>query len=68
MTQAPAPRATSLRTLRIRAGFRTQESLAEYLGVTRVSIWRWETRRAAPPPGLRQLLDLLITTHPNQGA
>jgi DNA-binding transcriptional regulator YiaG len=48
------------RELRIRAGFRTQEDLASYVGVTCRSVSRWENRHSQPPAGLAQHLAVLI--------
>lgn len=36
----------------------TQAQLAAYLGVTKSTVWRWESGRAAPPPMVQQLLRL----------
>lgn len=66
MTPDAVPlRPSPLRVLRLRAGFRRQEDLASYIGVSRRTVSRWELGHCQPPPTLHLFLELIIDRHPN---
>jgi putative transcriptional regulator len=59
--------ATMVRELRFRLGL-TQEQLAAELGVTFVSINRWENRKTQPSPMALRLMRLMLQEMGDRGA
>jgi putative transcriptional regulator len=59
--------ATMVRELRFRLGL-TQEQLAAELGVTFVSINRWENRKTQPSPMAIRLMRLMLEEMGDRGA
>lgn len=53
-----APSSAEIAAFRERHGL-TLDSLAALLGVDRMTVWRWEAGRRAPPAFLRLALDRL---------